>query len=211
MKYTQKSAKTGSASLISSDISGAIVDQLPPTPAFLPWQPSTWPSAPAKVDADFTANLRKIFDGSILGEIRNVIEDIKKSNGDLQHRGHVVAIALMCALDALSSYGYRGKHGEHIAKFVRNHFPSDYQPHADDIYKMYRNSLVHSWNLFEATMLPANEGIQKTNNTLSFGLLNFFRALQAGVEDFLKKLEIDAHLQTNVLNRYKKLRKTAKP
>lgn len=32
----------------------------------------------------------------MLGEIGSVIQDAKKSNGDLQHRGHVAAISQMC-------------------------------------------------------------------------------------------------------------------
>jgi hypothetical protein len=207
MKYKQRA----SPSLSVPPASGAQVGAPPAHPVVIPWQPSTWPSAPTTVEANFIATLEKIFKESILDEIGNVIEDAKKSNGDLQHRGHVVAISLMCALDAISAYGYRGKHGKHIAKFVRNHFPPSYQAYAADIYKMYRNSLVHSWNLFEAAILPGNEGIQKTNRALSFGLLNFFEALQMGVKDFLKRLESDTHLRTNTLNRYKKLKKTAKP
>src|SRR2546426_12209123 len=90
-------------------------------PPLVPWQPSPGPAAPASLD-DFITVLRRVFNESMLDEIRNVVEDVKKSNGDLGHRGHVVAIALMCALDAVSSYGYRG---EHIAKFVNNHFPPE--------------------------------------------------------------------------------------
>src|SRR5437879_1209957 len=88
--------------------------------SLVPWQPSTWPAAPASLD-DFITVLRRVFNESMVDEIRNVVEDIKKSNGDLENRGHVVAIALMCALDAVASYGYRGTKGEHIAKFVKNH------------------------------------------------------------------------------------------
>src|SRR2546428_379410 len=175
--------------------------------SFLPWQPSTWPAAPARVE-DFITVLRKVFNESMLDELRNVVEDVKKSNGDLGHRGHVVAIALMCALDAVSSYSYRR---EHIAKFVNNHFPPEYRPHANDIYGMYRNSLIHSWNLFGATLLPGSEGIRKTDHTLSFGILNFLSAFQSGVDDFLRKLETDVHLQLNTRNRYERLRTTAKP
>jgi len=182
-----------------------------PRSSFLPWQPSTWPRVPPNADEEFLTVLARIFNASMLDEIRNVVEDIKKTNGDLSHRGHVVAIALMCALDAVSSYGYRGRRGEHIAKFVQNHFPPEYRPHADDIYGMYRNSLIHSWNLFEATILPGSEGIRKTDHTLSFGLLNFLSAFQSGVDDFLKTLETDAHLQSNTRNRYEKLRTTARP
>src|SRR6266568_764039 len=193
MKYPKKSGTASSPSLISPSVSGPIIGTPPAgRPVFLPWQPSTWPSAPANADANFITDLRKIFDESILGEIRNVIQDIKTNNGDLQHRGHVVAIALMCALDALSSYGYRDKH---MAEFVRNHFPSDYPTHADEIYKLYRNSLVHSWNLFEVSILPGNEAVQKTSGTVSFGLLDFFDALQTAANDFLDKLVWDKNLQ----------------
>jgi hypothetical protein len=144
---------------------------------------------------------------SILNEIENVIVDAKERNGDLQHRGHVVAISLMCALDAISSYGYRG---EHIAKFVQNHFPEGYRPYADDLYELYRCSLIHSWNLFEAAILPGNEAV-KRNGSLSFGLLNFFDALRHGVADFFDKLPTDTSLQANTLRRYAKLRNIAKP
>ncbi|BCA56898.1 hypothetical protein W02_40380 [Nitrospira sp. KM1] len=204
MKYTEKSVTTGSAALVAL----AVVDTFASIPSFLPWQPSTWPPAPVRVDVGFIGNLRKIFAESVLGEIRNVIEDIKKSNGDLQHRGHVVAIALMCALDSISSYGYRG---HNVTKFVGEHFPGEYKPYANDVYHLYRNSMIHSWNLFEAAILPGIENITKTKGTLCFGLLNFFGALESGVEDFLKKLATATHLQANTLNRYKALRKTARP
>jgi hypothetical protein len=207
MKY--KHPKPGTVSVAAPDASGVNIDQSPPpaTAAFYPWQPSTWPLAPKKVDANFIFTLEKIFKESILGEIENVIEDARKSNGDLQHRGHVVAIALMCALDAISSYGYR-KHN--VAKFVKAHFPAEYRSHADALYKLYRNSMIHSWNLFRATILPGNEKITKARGTLSFGLLDFFAALQSGVKDFLVRLRTDKHLQTNSLNRYRKLKKSAR-
>ncbi len=177
---------------------------------FLSWQPSTWPSPPSHVDGTFVTALRRILDESMLDEIRNVIDDVTKSNGDLQHRGHVIAISLMCALDALSSYGFRGKYGKHVEKFVRDHFPPDYQPHARAIYKMYRNSLIHSWNLFEAAISPGNEAMREHNHTLSFGLLAFRGALLSAFEDFLEKLETDSQLQWNTLDRYTRLRRTAR-
>ena len=150
----------------------------------------------------------QIFDESMLGEIANVINDIQKSNANLRHRGHVVAISLMCALDAISSYPYRQNN---MSRFVTAHFPDEYKPHANALYGLYRNSMIHSWNLFEASLLPGNEpiGTSKTGS-LIFGLLNFFAALHHGANDFLKKLETEAALQTNTLNRYNKLRKTAK-
>ena len=212
VKYLDFHAPTGDVdvtpSLTSPAVSGANIVPLTPASTFRPWQPSTWPKPPAKVNKAFIEELRKIFCESMLEEISNVIKDSTQANGDLQHRGHVVGISLMCALDALSSYGYRGKH---VARFVGNHFPPDYQPHADNIYGLYRNSLVHNWNLFQATILPGNDAITQTRRGgLSFGLLNFFDALKFGLEDFLKKLETDPRLQTQTLDRYRKLRSTAR-
>jgi len=152
-----------------------------------------------------------IFKESILDEIGNVIEDAKKSNGDLQHRGHVVALAMMCALEAISAYGYGDRSRTYMADFISNHFPPDYKRHAKRFYHLYRTSLVHNWNLFEATLLPGNDGITDTGGTLSFGLLNFFDALRIGVNDLLNKLKTDPKLQASVGKRYAELKNTAKP
>lgn len=179
-------------------------------PGFMAWQPSTWPAAPSKVDETFILTLKQIFEESILREIANVISDAKKCNGDLTHRGHVVAISLMCALDAISSYGYRGRKGNHIRKFISNHFTAAYHPYGIKLYKLYRNSLIHKWNLFEATIYPGDEVIVENNGTLSFGLLNFFDCLVNAVGDFLEELATNAHLQANTLRCYDKLKNSAK-
>jgi hypothetical protein len=92
-------------STASPPITGAYVSGTSPL-LFAAWQPSTWPAASASSPDEFVEVLKRIFEESILGEVRNVIEDITKSNGTLAFRGHVVAIAMMCALDAISAYGY---------------------------------------------------------------------------------------------------------
>src|SRR6266851_10155796 len=118
----------------SPPVTGAVVSASL-QPVFVAWQPSTWPAVPSAVDEKFIYTLKRIFEDSILGEISNVIADVRKSNGDLQHRGHVIAISLMCALDAIASYGYRG---HYFADLIRAHFPPEYHPHADQIYLVYR-------------------------------------------------------------------------
>ena len=90
---------TANASTVVPPITGAIVGVTNPF-LFRAWQPSTWPDAATLGDNEFIEVLKRIFEESILGEVRNVIEDIRKSNGTLAFRGHVVGIALMCALDA---------------------------------------------------------------------------------------------------------------
>jgi len=191
----------------SPSLTGAIVGASAPV-AFVAWQPSSWPVVPLAVNDKFVFTLKSIFEESILGEISNVIADVHKSNGDLQHRGHVVAIALMCALDAIASYGYR-KH--HISDFIKAHFRADYHPHADQIYELYRCSLVHSWNLFEAAICPDDTKIKLEGRSLTIGLLDLFDCLVPATEDFLEKLTYDPALQKNTLERYEELRNTARP
>jgi hypothetical protein len=124
------------------------------------------------------------------------MSDVQQVNRDLQHRGHVIAIALMCALTAISSYGYRG---QHAAKFIRKHFRPDYHPYADQIYTLYRNSFMHSWNLFRASVYPDDTKIKLEGRVI------------AATEGFLESLGSDATLQRNSLKRYKELRDSAIP
>jgi hypothetical protein len=160
------------------------------------------------VDEAFIYGLKRIFEESILGEINNVIADVHKSNGDINNRGHVLAISMMCALDAIASYGYR-KH--HFADFIVAHFPADYHAHAVQIFELYRNTLIHRWNLFEVSIYPDNAGVRIESGTLAFGLLNFFDALVQATGEFLERLQADAVLQKNTLARYDKLKRCAKP
>lgn len=194
--------------VLAPAITGAQVG-LPPS-QFIAWQPSTWPTAPGAADEAFILILKRIFEESILSEIANVISDAEKCNGDLQHRGRVVAIALLCAMDALSSYGYGAKNGKQIPAFVRAHFPDEYRPHAQALLKLYRHAMVHSWNLFRVSISPGQENISEAGGTLSFGLLNFFGALTFAAADFLERLAVDPNLQRNTLIRYRKLRNSAR-
>jgi hypothetical protein len=188
----------------ANSITGAIVGR---APVFYAWQPSTWPAPPAKWDPTLIVTIRIIFEESMLSEIDNVIADAGR---DLQHRGHVVAIALLCALDAISSYGYGRKNGKQIPPFVRAHFPGDYRPHAKSLLKLYRHSMVHSWNLFAAAILPGFDPVTNDGGVLSFGLLNLRDALSKGMEDYLAKLATNKTLQTTTLTRYRQLRNSAK-
>lgn len=215
MVYYRNSNKLKTAAVsgsvdIPSPISGAI-NLGSVEVSFTPWQPSTWPKTPKSFDQDFLDVLKTIFNETIIAEIENVLGDIKKSNSTgLEHRGHVIAIVLLCAIDAIASYAYLGGVGKRYKKFIQNHFPADYRPFAERIYKLHRNSFVHSWNLFEAGVLPGNEDIKVENGTINFGLLNLFDALKAGLNDFLIKIKTDGSLQKTALKRYKELRKTAK-
>lgn len=205
MKYSNPSFLSQSAPSVTGSLLAPLV--APTLAQMIAWQPSTWPITPATVDAAFISTLGQIFEDSMLGEIRNVIHDATRSNGDLQHRGHVVALALMCATDAVASYGYRGRR---VEDFVASHFPPEYQSFAARIYTDFRLDLVHSWNLFAASISPDNARIREENGILAFGLLNYFQALTKGTKDFLIRLASDAALQSNTLQRYQELRSSAK-
>lgn len=145
----------------------------------------------------------------MLMEINNVIGDATARNGNLEHRGYVVAIALFCALDAISSYAYGPKSGAQIPGFIRAHFPAEYRPFAQDVLKLFRHAAIHSWNFFEVGIFPGNEGISRNGQVICFGLLDFFNALKSATEDFLENLAGDDALQTTARKRYESLRSKA--
>jgi hypothetical protein len=188
-------------------VSGAVVGAPQPRP-LIAWQPSTWPVAPAAVDEKFITTLQHIFEESVLGEVKNVIDDARKAHGSLNHRGYVVALAMLCALDTIASYGYRN---HHVADFIKVHFRPDYHEFADDIYLLHRNSLVHSWHLFAATIHPDATKIKSDAGVVAFGLLDLFDVLVQATQHFLNSLEGDATLQRNTLARYARLQGSAKP
>ena len=146
----------------------------------------------------------------MLIEIKNVIDDATARNGDVEHRGHVLAISMLCALDAISSYGYGARSGKQIPEFIKSHFPAEYRLFANSILHLYRHATVHSWNLFKVAITPGNDDVSETGGVISFGLLNFFEALKCGTEDFLNKLSQDAAIRSMARKRYKSLRKSAK-
>jgi len=176
---------------------------------FIPWQPSTWPEY---TDQDlFIEHIRRIFTETILSEINNVISDAQIAHGDLTHRGHVIAIALFCAVDTISSYAYEGNNvGRRYRKFIQQFFPDSYKAHSKILYKSYRNSLVHSWNLFDVGILPGAESVTLNNGTLYLGLIDFSRALNEATNTFLENLRMETSLQRAVLKRYKQLRSLAR-
>jgi len=187
---------------------------------FIPWQPSTW----TEPDGSFLSKLETIFQSTILDEIGNVVSDAQKANGSLEHRGHVVGLAMLCAIDTLSSYAFLDTEKEvcetckrsdgiagHYIKFIEDFFPDSYKPFAKAIYKKYRNCIVHSWNVFEVGMLPGDEPIEMQGESLIFGLINFYKALQESVENFIESAKTNEEIQKSCLERYTRLRDSAKP
>jgi len=217
----KKIMKYEDSKLNSTELSGSLYTGK--SPMFITWKPSTWP----KPDEDFSLflpNIENIFRETILDEIRNVISDAMKANGSLSQRGHVVALVLFCAVDTLSSYAYvskennicvqcnkGGKIGPRYKKYIEDFFPDDYKPHSDKLYGFYRNASVHSWNFFKVGIYPDHEPIKADDTTMSFGLLNFYDALEVSFKNFIKKLKQDVELQSNCRSRYEELRESAIP
>jgi len=78
----------------------------------------------------------------MLIEVKNVIDDATARNGNVEHRGHVIAISMLCPLDAISSYGYGAKSGNQIPEFIKSHFPAEYRSFADSILRCSRSQKV---------------------------------------------------------------------
>jgi len=175
--------------------------------SFEPWKPSTWPDPPKYYDAAFQDAVERIFWESLLEEIFNVISDAPT----LEHRGHVVALSLLCAIDALSSYAFEDRRvGTRYIKYIEQYFPQEYRPKAKMLYDFYRNSITHSWNLFQAEMTIGYEPAVQKGDTITFGLKNLYNALCQSVEELLKAMKTDALVQQSVLKRYRELKDSAR-
>lgn len=188
---------------------------------FTPWQPSSWPKVPREYNDNFGKILKSIFIESLVLEIKNIISDMPKTKDgipNIEHRGHVLVLSILCAIDTLSSYAFYNTdiercsqcgRGDSISiryqKYIDNFFPKEYKLFSKKIYKLYRNPITHSWNLFKATMLPGNDGIKEINGVVILGLLNFFNALEYSINSFIKKLKEDKNLQKSALLRYDEL------
>jgi len=83
--------------------------------------------------------------------------------------------------------------------------------YASDLYSLYRNSLIHSWHLFAASMTADERAPSRLGGTLQLGLLDLLQALRTAIDDFLDRLATCAELQANVIARYRQLRDTAAP
>lgn len=174
---------------------------------FYAWQPSTWPAPPLSFDENFRTTLNIVFNDSLLDEIANVIKDAPT----LQHRGHVIALSILCAIDAISSYALKTDAvGKRYKSYILNFFPPEYQVFAEKIYKLYRNSITHSWNLFEAAMWPDKRTIVEVNGIVNIGLVDFFEAFRISVDNFIQSLKTEVDLQNASLSRYKKLKHVAR-
>jgi hypothetical protein len=192
---------------VQSDIVSGIV----------PWQPATWPNY-SVWNSSLIDVLKTIIQESLFEEIDNVIADAMATVGNLQRRGHVVAIGLMCALDSIAAYGYgrtytstKNRNGVEnkfrVRDFIKNHFPPAYHPFANYLYERPRHDLIHKWNLFSASMTPGDDPIDSVDGVPRFGLLNFRDALKTGTLNFLSELEKNPELQRQTLQRYQELKK----
>jgi len=192
------------------------------------WQPNTWPKPPSQWEPQLADLLETIFNDTMLKELENVIGDVLAQNKSLAYRGHVIAIPLFCAVDALSCYAsektvtrrtwwlwgprrLRENVERRYKKFIREHFPPVYRPFAKRIYKLYRNYSVHHWHFFQVAIQPGNESIREENGIISFGLLHFFAALKEAARDFFTRLRSEPPLQRAALSRYSELYELAHP
>jgi hypothetical protein len=168
---------------------------------FEPCKPSTWPEA-KKYDDAFKNNLKRIFYETVINEIDNVIDDSKKINGNLNQRGHVIAVAQLCAVDNFSSYAFFNSKPDECKEcgdkdnvapkykqFISSFFPEPYKNNSKEIYKLYRCSMVHGWNLFQSAIYPGSEEFKKNSSEISYGLLNFQKTLKEATENFFNKIQ----------------------
>lgn len=174
---------------------------------FQPRLPSTWPVSAESPDASVVEVWKELFQQGILAEIDNVIGDAMTVNRSLSGRGHVVALAMMCALDSLSQFAYQGvQQHVRIAGFIERFFPPEFHPLRADINDHYRNCLIHEWFMTAVAFEPLNEPLRREGNgTISMGLLTFRKALHVAVDRFIEELRGDQEARQTAARRYRSI------
>lgn len=180
---------------------------------FSAWLPSSWPITPTVVTPTFVETLHTVFHEGMLDEIRNVIDDAIARNGSLEHRGHVLAIAIMCAIDSVAAFTSqdmtKGAQQRRFTAFIGT-YVAEIAPYADDLYGADRNSLIHSWFLFRVAMSPDDQPISREpSGGVSVGLLTLHAALLEGVSRYLTSLASNPSLGEAALAQYDQLRSSA--
>jgi hypothetical protein len=192
-------------------VSGAMIQ----APAiFYPQLPSTWPPVPINPTAEFVAVWDALFNRGMLMEIDNVYNDVADRNaGSLSGRGHVLALAMMCALDSLSQFAFVGERQHvRIAGFIEEYFPQEFRSIAAEINDHYRNGLVHEWFMTAVAFEPEDEPIRREQNgSIVMGLRTFKNGLDAAVIEFLAKLRIDDELRRTAAIRYGSIQSRSRP
>ena len=113
-----------------------------------------WPAAGSTWDAGLVATVRQIFEESILDEIElNVIED---AHGNLEHRGHVVAICVTLRAGLFLPLKVMARRRRRqIPQFALGaHFPTEIiiRTPTLPVFACIAVQWIHSWNLFEAAI-----------------------------------------------------------
>ncbi|MHA2061782.1 MAG: hypothetical protein ACW963_05785, partial [Candidatus Sifarchaeia archaeon] len=114
----------------------------------------TWPTADDlekqtnDVIADF---ISKIYRKGVFCEINKLMTcDQYKNCAGI---GHIVLIAITCAIDSLSAFASGGgRVGDRFTGFIAKYFPNKYSGKENSIYKAFRCDSVHGWNLHRSTI-----------------------------------------------------------
>ncbi len=149
------------------------------------------------------------------------MNDLSKYN--FGGRGHVIALAIFCAIDAISSYFLSNKEtekccecgrgdnvGPRYKEYIKRFFPEPYNNFAEKLYILYRCTLTHNWNLFEIAITPSYNQDINAKDIHILGLKEFFKALSRSVCSAFDEFDRDENIKSSYLHRYKNLRKIAK-
>ena len=175
---------------------------------FVPRLPSTWPAFLDPADSRLVSVLRELLHEGMLAELENVCSDAIRCNpGGLQGRGHVVGVAMMAILDAVSCFASpKERQCERIPSFIQRYFPREYHVIAQDISDWYRNGLVHEWFMRKVAFLPGTELLRvEPNEAPVVGLLAFKAALESAVALYLTELTTDEGVRRRAGDRYRTL------
>lgn len=154
--------------------------------------------------------IKKIYLDGVCSEIYRVMSNPHDGKKDCGGIGHIVLISICCAIDSISAYrlpdasfcddtrkflgcsGYpRDFSSYRFQHFIKNYFDSQYNEVAAKIYKAFRCSSVHGWNLHSSSISGKKNDDMHLNvhgELIHLSLYDFFDDFQKAVTKYISDL-----------------------
>ena len=163
--------------------------------------------------ADF---ISKIYKKGIFREINRLLTcDIYDENTQTHYTncagiGHIVLIAICCAIDSLSAFASGGgKVRNRFTSFIARYFPSNYSGKESKIYEAFRCDSVHGWNLHKSSIsgyVNDPKHLSEEGGTIYISLYDLFNDLNKAFDNYYQELKEDNTIKNNLLKRYKDIK-----
>lgn len=117
-------------------------------------------------------------------------------------------VCVVAAIDALAGYRYANEDDRgRFSRFIREYFPPEYQPHADNLY-VFRCRLLHNFSPAHFSLVHGASASHLQASAIGDPILDdatFFAHMQSAAERYFSDLSANSTLQSSMQARLNNL------